>query len=179
MFNSKKLKKIREQSSLVFHSQLLNALNPLERYEFLQLCHRRKYKEGEYIYYQNDPGTGLYLIESGRVELVYEPDEDEKDPLTYTLEAPHSFGTLSIGYELRRLSSARCSSDATLLGFFNPDFSTLKDRHPRIAVKLLEQLSLIALKQLERTTQHLTQVSGADEAFRILIQSYKNDGRHS
>lgn len=70
MFKKSDFKKLKSQSSIVFNSKLLANLNPLERYELLQLCHRRNYKEGEFIYYQNDPGTGMYFIEEGSVDFL-------------------------------------------------------------------------------------------------------------
>ena len=35
------------------------------------------------------------------------------------------------------------------MGFFKPDFEVLMDRHPQIAVKFLQMLTNIALRQLE------------------------------
>ena len=72
MIGTKKLKSIKNQSEIVFQSRFLKNLSPVERYEFLQLCHRRTYKAGEYIYYQGDPGTGMYFIEDGKIELIIE-----------------------------------------------------------------------------------------------------------
>jgi CRP-like cAMP-binding protein len=75
MFNSKKLDQIKAQGRLIFKASFLENLSKAERYEFLQLCHRRTYKAGEYIYYQGDPGTGMYLIEEGSIELIVDDDE--------------------------------------------------------------------------------------------------------
>lgn len=77
-----KLKRLRNQASIVFKSKFLKTFTPAERYEFLQLCHRRSYKQGEYVFYRNDPGTGMYFIEDGTVELTFtlnEQDESEYD----------------------------------------------------------------------------------------------------
>lgn len=170
MFGSKKLKTIKKQSEIVFQSRFLKKLSPVERYEFLQLCHRRTYKAGEYIYYQGDPGTGMYFIEDGKIELIVEVENQEKP--TFALESPESFGALSIGYELRRMSSARCLTDCTLLGFFKPDFETLRDREPKIAVKFLEVLSMIAMKQLEKTTNELMQHTDMATAYTLQFDTY-------
>lgn len=175
--DSKKIQKIKNQSQVVFKSRFLKNFSPLERYEFLQLCHRRKYKSGEYIYYQGDPGTGMYFIEEGIVELIVETkseekEEDEVETPSYELQAPDSFGALSIGYELRRMSSAQCQTDATLLGFFKPDFETLRNRHPQIAIKFMEVLSMIAMKQLEKTTDALIRKTDPEHAFSIQFETY-------
>lgn len=172
MFKKSDFKKIKNQSSIVFNSALLAELNPLERYELLQLCHRRKYKEGEFIYYQNDPGTGMYFIEDGTVRLAVSNDSDnEEQQYQFNLTAPSEFGTMSIGYDIRRLSSAQCITECTLLGFFKPDFETLKKRHPETAVKFLEAVAIQAMRQLEQTMRKLSEILDIKEAFSILYNS--------
>lgn len=159
---------------MIFSSKFLNDLSTTERYEFLQLCHRRKYNKGEYIFYQHDPGTGMYFIEDGSVELIVtgNVENDEIGDVSFKLEPPESFGALTIGYDLRRLSSARCINDCTLLGFFKPDFETLKKRNPTIAVKFLESVAILAMRQLERTVRELEAVTSTQNAFSIHFQTY-------
>jgi CRP-like cAMP-binding protein len=173
-----KLKRLKDQSNIVFKSKFLANLNPAERYEFLQLCHRRSYKEGEYVFYKTDPGTGMYFIEDGIIELtVGEPEDSsaEDKPNCLELTSPDSFGALSIGYNLRRKTSARCVTDCELLGFFKPDFEVLRDRHPKIAVKFLQTLTNKALKQLQVTTRKLSEVADEQTALNLQIQSYYED----
>ncbi len=170
MFKSKKLKELQLTSRIVFKSRFLKALNPLDRYEFLQLCNKRKYATGEYIYYQGDPGTGMYFIENGVVELIVETENEDKP--TFRLEAPETFGALSIGYEMRRMSSARCLTDCTIYGFFKPDLITLSERHPQIAIKFMTVLNSIALKQLQETIQALASKTDVATAFALQFETY-------
>lgn len=174
MFNKNQFTKLKNQTRMIFQSTFLKDLSSTERYEFLQLCHRRKYNKGEFIYYQNDPGTGMYFIEEGSVDLIVSNSQDDTntDSISFKLEPPDSFGALSIGYDLRRLSSAKCLTDCTLLGFFNPDFETLKKRNPGIAVKFLEKLSTIAMQQLERTVRELESVTNTQHVFSIQFETY-------
>lgn len=176
MFNTPRITKMKNQANLILKAQFLSTLSPLQRHEFLQLCHRREYRKGEVIYYQNDPGTGMYFIESGRVELIAGDGSEEQPVLKRELQAPESFGELSIGYDFRRKSSATCLTDCILLGFYKPDFETLKKRYPEIAVKFMEALSTMAMKQLELAIQKLEEVSGSSTAFSIQFSdSYKNE----
>lgn len=171
-----KLKRLRNQVQIVFNSKFIKNLSPAERFEFLQLCHRRTYKQGEYVFYRNDPGTGMYFIEDGTVELTFTSGEDENEENEvkegFVLETADSFGALSIGYDLRRKSSAKCITDSTLLGFFKPDFELLMERHPQIAVKFLQTLSNIALRQLERATNKIEELSDAYTAVKIEFEAY-------
>ena len=169
-----KIKRIKQQAHIVFKSKFLKNFSPAERYEFLQLCHRRTYKEGEYVFYRNDPGTGMYFIEDGSVELTFNTghEDPEEEQEGFILESPDSFGALSIGYNLRRKSSARCLNDTTLLGFFKPDFEVLMERHPQIAVKFLQTLSNIALRQLEQAQSKIEELSDAYTAVKIEFEAY-------
>ena len=147
-------KRLKQQTKIVLQSRFLQSLSTLERYEILQLCHRRTYKAGEFIFYRNDPGTGMYFIEDGSVELTVMTSLEDDQKIdehknAFLLNSPDSFGALSIGYNLKRKTSALCKTDCTLLGFFKPDFEVLMDRHPQIAVKFLQMLTNIALRQLE------------------------------
>ncbi|MEO9885648.1 MAG: cyclic nucleotide-binding domain-containing protein [Balneola sp.] len=172
----RKVSNIKQQLSIVFGSKFLKNLSTTERYEFLQLCHKRGYKEGEYVFYRNDPGTGMYFIQDGTIELMLEAEDEndtsENEKSKFVLDAPDSFGALSIGYNLRRKSTARCLNDCQLLGFFQPDFEVLRDRHPQIAVKFLQSLTNIALRQLERATYIIEDLAGQEKALQIQFDSY-------
>ena len=178
MLGSEKFKDTKNKADIIFNSRFLQNLTALERAEFLQYCHTRQYKEDEYIYYQGDPGTGMYFVQEGKVELVVEPEPGtDGETHSYIIESPESFGALSIGYELRRISSAKCLTDCTLMGFFKPDFETLKKRHPNIAVKFMETLAMIAMKQLEIVTKELEKVSSAEHAFSLQFETYLSPRR--
>lgn len=165
---------------MIFKSRFLQNLTALERSEFLQYCHRRKFQEEEYVYYQGDPGTGMYFIEDGEVELIVEAEhQDQPEPFSYTINAPESLGALSIGYELRRTSSAKCLTDCTLLGFFKPDFETLKKRHPLIAVKFMETLAMLAMKQLEVVTNELKEVCPPERINSLQFHRYLSQEEES
>ncbi|HKJ33424.1 MAG TPA: cyclic nucleotide-binding domain-containing protein [Balneolales bacterium] len=144
-----------------------------ERYEFLQLCHRRRYKKGEYIYYMGDPGTGMYVLEEGKVLLSLEKDEKEayENIPSYEINKTDCFGALSVIYEMRRRTSARCLTDVKVLGFFRPDYETLRNRHPLIAIKFLENVASTSLKLLEKTTDKLIKATNTSEAFSIQVET--------
>jgi CRP-like cAMP-binding protein len=171
MFNSKKLDRLKAQSRLIFKASFLENLTAAERYEFLQLCHRRSYKADEYIYYQGDPGTGMYLIEEGRVELKVESEKGE-EPVLFLLSPPEAFGMLSLSHEMRRLSSARCLTETRLLGFFRPDLERLQDRHPKIAIKLHDMLNILLARQLQATITSLEKTAGKTYAYKLILEQF-------
>jgi CRP-like cAMP-binding protein len=177
MFNSKKLERIKAQARLIFKASFLENLSAAERYEFLQLCHIRSYKADEYIYYQGDPGTGMYLIEAGEVELKVD-GEGDIPPEIFLLSAPEAFGMLSLSHEMRRLSTARCVTETKLLGFFRPDLERLQDRHPKIAIKLHEMLNILLARQLQATIQNLEKVTGKTFAYSLILEEFYRKSGH-
>lgn len=173
MFKSDRLKAIKNKGNIIFKSPFLNNLSKVEQYEFLNLCNRRKYKKDAFIYYQGDPSTGIYFIEEGTVELTVNNGSTKSGTeFSHTIKAPESFGTLSIGYEFKRLATAKSLSSSILLGFFKSDFETLKKRHPHIAVKFMETLATIALRQLSMATKELDDNSPAKKTIALQLQHY-------
>ncbi|MCH8557561.1 MAG: cyclic nucleotide-binding domain-containing protein [Balneolia bacterium] len=168
--------RIKKQSSIVFNSRFLNNLSHLEAYEFIQLCHRRRYDKDEYIYHQNDPGNGFYILESGAVELIIESesssDEEPAVPVTLLLESPQSFGNLSLSHEMKRMSSARATEDTVVLGFFSPDFATLEKRYPQIAIKVLGEINRVMAVQLESTIRELSKLSSLTDAYKLQFETF-------
>lgn len=174
MAGSNKFTRIKNQGNIIFKSRFLRNLSKVERFEFLQLCHRRKYQKDEHIYYQGDPGTGLYFIEEGEVQLITQGGENTEQ-YTHVIRSPESFGVLSIGYEFRRFATAKCLTDCILLGFFKPDFETLKKRQPHIAVKFMETLAMIAMQQLSTAIDELNESSEAKRIIALQYNTYYDD----
>jgi len=156
----------------VFNSRFLSSLSHLEAYEFIQLCHRRTYKQGEYIYHQGDPGNGFYIIESGKVHLIVEEHADRENGVMLNLESPQSFGNLSLNEEMRRMSSTKAAEDTVVLGFFSTDFTTLKERYPQIAIKVLTEINRVIALQLESTIIQLSKLSSESDAYRLQFETF-------
>lgn len=175
MFGSKKLKKLREQTNIIFNSAFLSKLTPAERYEFLQLCHHRRYKAGEFIFYKGDPGTGMYFVERGKVLLSPEIEDVAEDKPNMILTASQCFGTFSVLYELRRKYSVKCLTDVKVLGFFRPDYETLRNRHPQIAIKFMEAITLTAIKEVERANKRLVELTDEASTFDLAMEEYRTE----
>ena len=176
MINPKFWKRIKAQSDLIFQSPFLKRMSQLERYEFLQLSHRRRFKAGEYIYHQVDPGTGLYMIEQGSVELLYQEEHTDNAAQLTMLHAPECFGAFSVDYLVRRKASARCTSETVLYGFFISDYQTLAKRHPRIALRFLETLNVLATHKYDLVMSRMSRIDDDDdnglEAYALLFETY-------
>ena len=157
---------------MIVNSQFLKRLTPLERYEFIQLCHVRTYRPEEYIYHKGDPATGMYILEKGRVKLISGGSDEEPDSPVMEVEPPESFGAFSVGYDVRRMSTAQSLTDTRVYGFFNADFETLRDRHPRIAIKFLESLNIVITRQLEASLSKLQSATDVNQSAALMFDTY-------
>lgn len=177
MFKSSFLKTLRNEGRIVFKSRFLKNLSHTEAYEFIQMCHKRSFKAGEFIYYQGDPGNGIYFLEEGQVELVVdnkkdEADENNESEAAFVLEPPECFGNLSVAYDMRRMSSARAITDVNVISFFAPDLEALQKRYPKIALKFMNEVNRSLAHQLEATIKALIANSDVADAYRLQFEVY-------
>jgi len=97
--------------------------------------HRRTYRRDEYLYYEGDPGLGLYVIRQGRVRLLAEGADDGRAEIGQL--GPHGlFGTLSIFGDFRRLETVQAMTEASVVGFFQPDLKNLTKRNPKAGAEI-------------------------------------------
>lgn len=109
-------------------------------YEVSESMHRRTYNRGEHLYYQGDPGLGLFIVEQGKIQLTAEGGEDA----TYDLRqlGPYEVcGTISILGDFPRLETARAVTEAQVLGFFRPDLNNLTKRNPAAGNEIISVLA--------------------------------------
>lgn len=113
------------------------------------VLHYRSYKKGDYIYYEDDPGLGLYLIQSGSVRLLFE-DADGGVHEIKTLGVNDVFGHLSLMGDFRRTETAQATGETRLLGLFRPDLHRLMRQYPKTGAALLETVGrYITTRQME------------------------------
>lgn len=123
----------------VFQDLSRKELKAIER-----ILHRRTYREDEVIFNENEPGVGMYIIESGQVTIRL---GKEKKTLAL-LTAGDFFGEMAIILEGNRTAAAVAKSPSTLLGFFRPDLFDLMETHPRTGNKILFRLSQMVAERL-------------------------------
>lgn len=123
---------------------LFDGLSRRELQAVAKILYRREYAPGEYVFRQGDIGIGMFIIESGSVDIIYEPTAQ----LLTQLHDGDFFGEVALLNETRRSASARADSDTTLLCMLEPDLEDLGARHPRIGFKVLLALARIAGRRL-------------------------------
>ncbi len=125
---------------------LFEAMNHREMDAIERIMHRREYRTGEMIFRQGEPGVGMYVVQHGVVEIIYEPAGE----VLAELRDGDFFGEISLLNETPRSATAKATTACTLWGLFQPDLLDLLERDPRLGVKLLVPLAQIAGQRLIR-----------------------------
>ena len=122
--------------------------------EFEKLLHRRTYKADEAIFWEGEPGVGMYIVQEGTVAIYKGTSEKEKEELA-KLAHGEFFGELALLDESPRSATAMALEDSKILGLFRPDLLELIDRKPRLGNKFLFNLSLLIGERLKHTNEEL------------------------
>ena len=113
---------------------------PLETLKvFAYLCTREKFKQGEYIFRQNeDDGRAFYII-SGKASLEREDNSSSKK-----IRECHSgefLGGLTLMGEIRRLFSLKAVEDTICLVLMREKFSKAIEQFPDIMPRILKAVA--------------------------------------
>jgi CRP-like cAMP-binding protein len=124
-----------------------------------QFLHEREFEPSEDIFSQGDRGFGFYIIYSGAVEIFLPKKRSSGEPYEeHIVNLIHHqyFGELALldDGDVRN-ASARAKQNTTLLALFRPDLEELIERHPVVAAKLLQAISLIITKRFIGTANEV------------------------
>jgi CRP-like cAMP-binding protein len=158
----------RDHIKLLLQCSLLDSMSPLQRNAFIKLCHKREFQKNEFLFHQGDPASGLYIVESGSVNLFI-PDAESSQ---ITIKPYQSFAEFSLTSEVKRSYSAQCLENSTLYGFFKSDFDVLKKRHPDIGIKLYEAIVQLGTQLLELSMDSIKKSQGLNEAIKHHFELY-------
>ncbi|MDX1545693.1 MAG: cyclic nucleotide-binding domain-containing protein [Rhodothermales bacterium] len=121
----------REAADALRQVELFRFLSGGALHDLAEVVHRRRYRRDEYLYYENDPGLGLYVVLHGAVRLLVEDDGGGQREVRQVTE--HGFfGDLALLGDFRRLETAQAVTETDVLGFFTPDLKTLMKRNPGV-----------------------------------------------
>ena len=99
-----------------------------------------QYKSGSLIYFQGDPADKVFILQSGKVNLVYQDIETGQD--VHDLVQPGEFfGVKSALGRYPREENAMAIQDTAIMAFTVPEFEALAMANTRIIMKMLKVLS--------------------------------------
>ncbi|KAA3610342.1 MAG: cyclic nucleotide-binding domain-containing protein [Calditrichaeota bacterium] len=127
----------------IFQDLSYKELKAIER-----ILHRRTYKADEVIFKEYEPGVGMYIIESGKVNITL----GKENKLLVLLSTGDFFGEMALILEGQRTASASATEPTKLLGFFQPDLFNLLETSPKTGNKILQRLAQMIAERLRLGT---------------------------
>ncbi len=150
----------KDTASVLRENILFRDLSDRELKFVANTVHIRNYRAGETIFRQGQTGFGMYIIESGSVNISVKADpqnENQEETVLTTLENGDFFGELALVEENgKRSASAIAGTDAMLIGFFKPNLFDIIQRRPSTGVKISLRLNEVLGKRLIETNRSLT-----------------------
>ncbi len=119
------------------------------------IVHKREYKAGEPVFYQGDPGLGMYIIREGEVSIRLAESEGEEKELAVLTDGDF-FGELALLDESPRSATAICRTDCSLIGFFRTDLFELIEQKSELGIKIILRLAEILAVRLRKTDKELS-----------------------
>ncbi len=133
---------------------ILDNLSRQELKEFERIAHHRYFEPNEHIFWEGEPGVGMYIIKKGMVK-IYKTSAGGKNEDIAILKDGDFFGELALLDESPRSASAIAMEASHILGFFRPEFFGVLERKPRLGLKVAIKLAQIIGKRLRSTSDEL------------------------
>jgi CRP/FNR family transcriptional regulator, cyclic AMP receptor protein len=136
---------------------LFRELTPKELRTLERVVHIRTYQPGETVFVETEPGAGMYVIRSGRVDIVLK--HKTENPLRLAeLETGDFFGEMALLGDASRTATAVARERSELIGFFHPDLLEIINLHPVMGAKISFGLARTLAERLRHTNLQLRDV---------------------
>jgi CRP/FNR family transcriptional regulator, cyclic AMP receptor protein len=125
------------------------AFSDLKKIELI--AHPRTFMPEETIFYERQPGAGMYIIRKGVIKLTKTINEERVK--IGELRDGEFFGEMSLLDEYPRSAEATAVEKTEALGIFRPDLFSLIESNPKLGYKILLRLSKRLASRLRETTE--------------------------
>ena len=137
----------------------------------------KRYSEGELLFNEGDPCSGLYIIESGEVRIFKTSTGGREQVLT--IERPgNSIAELPVFDGGAYPASAAAASDASILFISRNDFRALCLEHPEVALKVLRMVGL-RLRRLVNIIEELSFTTVRHRLAALLLRHAREAGQRA
>lgn len=123
----------------------------------------RRFPKGAFILGQNETGSMMYLLVSGRVKVSLASPDGKELVLNY-IEAPAHFGEMALVDSLPRTADIIAVTDVEVFGLDGRDLTAAIQLQPRLALSLIATLS----RRLRQTITRLEDMAFYDATHRVM-----------
>jgi CRP/FNR family transcriptional regulator len=164
-----------EIAKLVANIPLFEDLPDEQHRDLASIALVKSFSRGQTIFSEGDPGTGFYVVVSGRVK-IYKLSADGKEQILHIFGGGEPFGEVPV-FEGRRFPAHAVALDETRCLFFSRSaFIDLISRNPSLSLNMLAVLS----RRLRRFTVLVDDLSLKEVpgrlAAHLLYLSDRNEG---
>jgi len=103
-------------------------------------AHVRPFRAGDVVFAAGDPGDGLYVIETGRVQISAVVESGSPRPLA-SIGPGEIFGEMAVIDDEPRSATAVAETDMTAFFVSRADMMVMLDRHPGLTLTLIREFS--------------------------------------
>jgi CRP-like cAMP-binding protein len=118
-----------------------------------QICRLRDVPQGMSVFLQGAPGEGLFLVQSGQIEIVSGTAADSK--VLCVVREGEQFGELALLRAGPRKVTARARTACRLIEMRRGDFNELLKQKPQACMKLMLNVFAEVERRFEACTPHL------------------------
>jgi CRP/FNR family transcriptional regulator, cyclic AMP receptor protein len=149
----------RKQSlaEILHNIPLFRDLSPKELKILERIVHIRSYQPGEAVFIETEPGAGMYVIRSGRVDIMLR-HKSEQPLILAELETGDFFGEMALLGDSSRSATALAREPSELIGFFHPDLLEIISLHPAMGAKISFGLATTLAERLRYTNAQLREI---------------------
>lgn len=123
----------------------------------------RRISKGAFIIAQNDRGSSMFILVSGKVKVSLASSDGKELALNY-LDAPAHFGEMSLVDAEPRSADVIAVTDVEVLALDSKDLSAAIQVQPRLALSLIATLS----RRLRYTISRLEDLAFHDATHRVM-----------
>ncbi|MBP7738489.1 MAG: cyclic nucleotide-binding domain-containing protein [Spirochaetes bacterium] len=118
------------------------------------LIYERRYQIGEFLFEKEQPGTAMFIVKTGLVQIVLPGRTDEESVLA-VINPEDFLGELALLDDTPRSASAKAVEKTEALAFFREDLNELLETHPAIGSKIMRDLAIIIGQRLKACNEQL------------------------
>jgi CRP/FNR family transcriptional regulator, cyclic AMP receptor protein len=143
-----------EAAELLRGVTIFKDLDEIELREVAALCREERFKPGETIFREGEPGNRLYLIVDGDVRISREVPGSGEEALA-VLKRGALFGEMAVFDRADRSTNAIANGGATCFSISRADFEMLLDFNRELAYKVLWAVVRLLSTRLRSTNDSL------------------------
>jgi CRP-like cAMP-binding protein len=140
--------------TLIRQAAVFSDLTDDELAHVIEICKEQRFKFGQTIFREGEPGNRLYLIAEGEVRISRDVPGSGEEALA-VLKKGACFGEMSIFDRSERSTDAIANTDTVLLTITRSDFEIMLDFNRDIAYKVLWAVVRLLSTRLRQTNDNL------------------------